>query len=503
MNAPSTFLHKHKWALVALLLVIFAAALAVRLYDLDDLPLDFHSARQLQSMVKARGMYYETASDGNAWHKFFALEQLRVTPTQEPEIGEHLAAWTYQLVGQENTWFPRFYSVLYWLMAGLGLFLLMRRWTGLPGALVGLLFFLFAPYGIEASRAFMPDPLMVMALVWSLWALLRWSEKPGWGRAVLAGLLFGLTVYIKLTAVFYAAGAIIGFALGQYGFKKAIKTAQLWLIGVMALIPGGLYNLIGIYVEKFIRQDAVENRIIPAMLVNPVSYLNWNNQIGVVVGFVTLLLGVAGLFLVQKREARALLIGLWAGYLLFGFLFIYYYTTHDYYHLVLFVMVSVGIAAVADAVISKMLAVIQPAWLARALMAFVLVAAVGEGCWQMRTEFKRVDYRPQAAFWEKLGEKLYNTSSLALTEDYNARLAYWGWYASSLMPDVAELHHRELTGHGGDAIRTFVGAAEGKEYFLVTMLDDFNQLTDLKQYIYDSYPVLDQGEGYIIFDLRQ
>jgi len=222
MNAPSTFLDKHKWALVALLLVIFAAALAVRLYDLDDLPLDFHSARQLQSMVKARGMYYETATDGNAWHKFFALEQLRVTPTQEPEIGEHLAAWTYQLVGQENTWFPRFYSVVYWLMAGLGLFLLMRRWTGLPGALVGLLFFLCAPYGIEASRAFMPDPLMVMALVWSLWALLRWSEKPGWGRAVLAGLLFGLTVYIKLTAVFYAAGAIIGFALGQYGFKKAI-----------------------------------------------------------------------------------------------------------------------------------------------------------------------------------------------------------------------------------------------------------------------------------------
>ena len=45
------------------LLVIFALGIAIRLYDLTDLPLEFHSTRQLLSALKARGMYYETRTD--------------------------------------------------------------------------------------------------------------------------------------------------------------------------------------------------------------------------------------------------------------------------------------------------------------------------------------------------------------------------------------------------------------------------------------------------------
>lgn len=497
------FFTRHKWLLILILVGIFAGALAIRVYDLDDLPLDFHPARQLQSMIKSRGMYIKTVSDIEGWKKDFALEQWKVMPTEEPEIVEHLAASTYQLLGNENLWFPRFYSVLFWLLGGLGLYLLMGKWFSKGASILGLLFYLFAPYGIVASRAFMPDPLMMMTLIWGCWAYVRWSEKPGWARAVLAGLLFGLTIYIKLTMVFFVAGAIFGVALGQFGLQKALKNFQLWAIGLLALLPAVLYNLLGIYVFKFIGQDAVDNRLVPAMLLNPVSYLQWNNLIGVVVGFAAILLSLLGIFLIKNRTGRSLLVGLWLGYLLFGFVFIYYFTTHDYYHLPLFLPVSIGLAALGDAVLEKLQELIHPGWLARALMVFVLLVGVGEVCWQVRTDFKRVDYRPQAEFWQMLGKKLYNTSSLALTEDYNGRLIYWGWYASSYMPAIDELRHRELTGHGADAIQTFQGAAEGKEYFLVTMLDDFNQLTDLKAYIYETYPVLDQGEGYIIFDLRK
>ena len=40
------------------LAILFGAALAIRLYDLTDLPLDFHPTRQLVSFIKARGYYY-------------------------------------------------------------------------------------------------------------------------------------------------------------------------------------------------------------------------------------------------------------------------------------------------------------------------------------------------------------------------------------------------------------------------------------------------------------
>ncbi|HEX5942068.1 MAG TPA: hypothetical protein VFY66_07310, partial [Anaerolineales bacterium] len=46
------------------LVIIFGAALAIRLYDLTDLPLDFHPTRQLVSFIKTRGLYYQTKPDG-------------------------------------------------------------------------------------------------------------------------------------------------------------------------------------------------------------------------------------------------------------------------------------------------------------------------------------------------------------------------------------------------------------------------------------------------------
>lgn len=502
-HKPSlSLMSRHKWILFLLLLVTFISALAIRVYDLNDLPLDFHVARQLQSMIKARGMYYETAPNVEAWQRDFAIKQWKIMPTEEPEVVEHLAVFTYKLLGEENLWFPRFYSVVFWLLAGAGLYLLLRRWVSSEGALIGLLFFLFAPYGIEVSRAFMPDPLMMALLIWSCWALVRWCEKPTWPWAVVAGLLFGLTIYVKLTAVFYAAGAIFGLTLGQFGFKKALKNVQFWVLGVLALVPGAAYNLLGIYVFKFISQDAVENRILPGMLTNPVSYLQWNNLIGVVVGFAAFLLALAGLFLIRQRSARSLTLGLWAGYLLFGFFFIYYYTTHDYYHLPLLLMVSIGLAGIGDALIAKALEWIRPQWFASALLIAVMAAGVFEVCWQVRTDFKRVDYRPQAAFWRMLGDKLRGTSSLAMTEDYNGRLTYWGWYDPAYMPEVAELTHRELAGHGSDAVETFKAVAQGKEFFLVTLLDDLDKMPALKSYLYQTYPIYDQGDGYLIFDLR-
>ena len=41
---------------VGLVVLLLVLGLAIRLYDLSDLPLDFHPTRQLLSHLKARGM---------------------------------------------------------------------------------------------------------------------------------------------------------------------------------------------------------------------------------------------------------------------------------------------------------------------------------------------------------------------------------------------------------------------------------------------------------------
>ncbi len=104
-------------------------------------------------------------------------------------------------------------------------------WLGLDsfgagGALAALTLYLFLPYGVYASRAFQPDPLMTAGMIWALWALLRWQRKPGWGRALAAGALTGLAIYIKLTVIFFLAGAWIAVLLASIGLRAALRSRQ-------------------------------------------------------------------------------------------------------------------------------------------------------------------------------------------------------------------------------------------------------------------------------------
>gem|GEM_PF-461044 len=497
----SLVFHK-RWFLSLFLVLSFVLAAGIRLYDLHDLPLDFHPARQLQSMLKSRGMFAAVSEAFTPAQQQIAIGQWKSQPIQEPEVMEHLAVWTYQVIGHEDLWFPRFYAILFWLAGGVGLYLLLKDLTGTDGAVVGTLFYLFAPFGISASRAFMPDPLMLALILWATWALFRWSAKQGWGRAVLAGLLCALAIYVKLTAVFFIAGAFLSLALATYGIRKIWTQAQFWAIGLLAVLPGAIYNLLGIYVYKFIGADATSNRIIPSLLISPLSYIDWNTMIGAVVGYAAFLLAVVGCFLLPGRKAKALIGGLAAGYVLFGAVFIYYFTTHDYYHLPLIFLVAIGLAGLAQWALPRLIAAIKPAGLARALIVVALLAGVGETLWQVRNDFKRTDYRSQAQFWADLGQKLQGTSTLALTEDYNGRLSYWGWYDAAYMPAMNELVHRELAGHEGDVAATFAADAQGKQFFLVTLMDDPTMTGGLMDYLQKTYPIYDQGSGYIIFDLR-
>lgn len=502
MNSEnSSFVFRKRWILLAFLIVTFALAAGIRLYDLHDLPLDFHPARQLQTMLKARGMFAASADIYNADQKQIAINQWKTLPTEEPEVIENLAVATYRLIGHEDLWFPRFYSIVFWLIGGVGLYFLLKELTGIDGSVVGTLFYLFFPYGISASRAIMPDMLMMALLIWAVWAMFRWSQKSGWGWALLAGLLSGLTIYVKLTAVFYIAGVFLCLAVGSFGFKKMWSRIQFWVIGVLALLPALLYNLLGIYVLKFISSEAVNNRILLNMLFIPLSYVQWNSMIGTVVGYAAFLLAIAGCFTLIGRKNRAVALGLWLGYFVFGFFFIYYYTTHDYYHLPIILPVAVGLAGLAQSVLPKLGELFKPVWLGRALIITLLLIGVGESMWQVRNDFKRVDYRPQAQFWLTLGKELQGKNVLALTEDYNGRLSYWGWYDAAYLPANNELIHREMGGHDAEVAKVFAVDAVGKDFFLVTMLDDPTMTGGLMDYLKKNYSIYDEGTGYILFDL--
>ena len=218
-----------------LMVGIFAIGLGVRLYDLSDPPLDFHPTRQLHSALIARGMYFEQRPDVPAWQRDLAVKQWHIEGEIEPQVFERLVAWTYGLAGGPDLSIPRLYAIAFWMAGAVFIALLAFEWIGAWGALVAAAFFLAWPYGVVASRAFQPEPLMVALIAAALWAALRWEASRRWGWAAAAGLLAGLAIYIKSVAVFFIGPAFAALVVASGGLaERAAQPAGLGDGGVGA-----------------------------------------------------------------------------------------------------------------------------------------------------------------------------------------------------------------------------------------------------------------------------
>jgi hypothetical protein len=123
--------------------------------------------------------------------------------------------------------------------------------------------------------------------------------------------------------------------------------------------------------------------------------------------------------------------------------------------------------------------------------------------WDVRVELVKDDYRAEPEFWENLGNKLgHTTPVLGLTQDYGNRLAYWGWQRLDEWPTTGDQNLRELAGKTISFEKAFSDRIVDKKYFVVTNFKQFDNQPELKAKLFETYPVLEQGPDYIIFDLQ-
>src|SRR5512133_792536 len=221
-----------RFSQIAALLLLLGLGLGIRLYDLTDLPLDFHPTRQVLAALKARGMYLQAAGGVPDWQRKMAIQEWKTKSEIEPEVLERLVATTYRFSG-EHVWVARIYSSLFWLVGAGFLFLLVRQLVSADGAVGAAAYYLFFPYAVIASRSFQPDPLMVMLLLAFWWAFLQWTRKQSWLWAIAAGLIGGVAIYAKFVAAFFVVGGALGLLLGTFALRDAIRKIQLWAIVVL------------------------------------------------------------------------------------------------------------------------------------------------------------------------------------------------------------------------------------------------------------------------------
>jgi hypothetical protein len=94
---------------------------------------------------------------------------------------------------------------------------------------------------------------------------------------------------------------------------------------------------------------------------------------------------------------------------------------------------------------------------------------------------------------------------IALTADYGMRLRYYGWRnENASWPSQGDLKLFSIAGHDNpdDYEKYFQDMTAGNDYFLVTAFGELDAQPQLRE-ILERYPVLVDGNGFKIYDLRE
>lgn len=499
------------WFLTLILLLSLGGFL--RLLDITDEPLDFQPSRQLRNSLVARDIYYSVLPSATEEQKTLSSSFADSVGKYEPPVIESIVAYSYFLTGGENIAVARIWLTLFWLIAGIALFDLMKRVVSPWSALIGLAFYFVLPFSVQASRSFQPDPLMTSLFVIGVYFLYRWSEihgvqeqapaqsngkpfdsKNSWRFAILAAIFLGFATFVKIVIAFFVGAAAIALVLFTLG-KNFYKSKQVWMMVVIMVTPALLYYVLlnqGRSTEYFFSWSVA--------LINLISstdfYTKWLAFLGTLFGQTILFLSIAGTLIAPARM-RWLLVSLWVGYLLYGLTLPFQMYTHSYYHIQLIPIIALGLAVVINPLVetvSSLNPVRSVGFIA------LVVAIVGYQSYVSRSVLMAESFRHEPAYWNNVGKAIPSDANvIALTQDYGFRLMLYGWKKVELWPLATELS--EARNPDKDNAAKFDELTNGMDYFLVTAFGQLEKQPELKK-ILDSYPIVIEGEGFVLYDLK-
>ena len=486
------------WLPGGAVLTVFVAGVAVRLLGLTQPPLDFHPTRQLHSAEIARGFYYATHPDAPDWQRAFALEGRLRRGVIEPQVMESVSAWAFGLLGGEELWFPRLLSITFWTLGAWFLHLTARRWAGRLGGLVAAGYMLFSPYALQASRAFMPDPLMVCLMCGTLWAATRWvSERPGpgaWWWAAATGAFAGAALFVKPAAGYFLGPFLAALVLRHFGLRS-LRTPQVWVAGLLAVLPltGYLTATSALGLEVL----GMGGRVFPELWASSSFYLNWAGMLTIVLGTGWLLAGLLGTLLIPQGAAVVGLIGWYVGYVALGFTVSHHMSTHDYYSLPLVPVVGLGLGVlvgVARRSVSRTRRAL------RATIAGLVAVTMVVGGLAGWSRLGAIDHQQEARNWQLLGSLFAPTDRIVgLTAHYGHLFTYFGWRSYTWWPATFD---RALMPETNDFPSYWVTRTAGMDYFLLTDFGQWDAQPDVREHVLQHCTVVSRTNWYVIFDLR-
>lgn len=489
---------------LTLAILLFLAALGLRLVDFDDPPLDFHPARQMHSALMARGFYLQDGGYIEGHTAEYNKEAMILGSLEawiEPPIYEKLTAGLYRLFGTADLRIPRFTSILFWLIGGLGLALLTDELFGTAGMFGALGWYLFFPYGVIASRSFQPDIIMTALLVWSMYLLKHWTAEPdSCGRAFAAGLCAGSCILIKQVAAFPLGLAFAAGLLSVSPLKKILKNRHVWLAALLALVPMLVYNYWGYFVKGFLVQQ-YQGRFFLSELTQPAFYVRWMRMISQVFTIPLFFCALFGILMIREKSTRASWLAYFAGYIIYGLSLPHHIGTHNYYQLLIFPLVGTGIGSLVKCGTRAIMKASRKQSRFAPVLG-ILFGIVLCGWWAADSimTMHRGDYRAWPERWESWMSELEpyegRISTIGIMDDYGGGMTYWGLHNPGIWDSSVE------TLDDLDALMKLNTTFWNYKFLVITNLNKFYEQPRLQRYLNETAQLYRQEADYIIYELN-
>jgi 4-amino-4-deoxy-L-arabinose transferase-like glycosyltransferase len=485
---------------VLLIAILFAGALLVRL---DGISGPSVQSRELQNALLARQYYLGDGEGLPAWKQRVLRELHQLVRPIEPPVLDILAGSTFRLVGAERLWIPRLWSTLLWLLGGFFLYRVATRVTRSEGAFFTLALYLFWPYPAFISRLYQPDALMIGLLLGGVLSIIRYWEHPSRSRLAAAVIASAAAVVVKPGIAFvFLLGLFVAIAVWRRALAETILGGRLPLFVTLTLIPTGLYYIYSVHANYFLAGQG-DGWIDPTKWWTAWFWDGWWQTVSIMLVFpqhqsylavVPLALGLAGI-LVSRGIARAVLLGLFAAYVVFALTLTVPIASHPYYSLPLVPTLSLSIGVLIGFVVA---ALEHRAPAARAAILALGTVAILVAVYKAHAVLTPQPPLRQIADYRRIGEVTGHTTR-AIYVDIRLRspITYWAWIDGRYWypPTPAQDLPASSNPFPGR-----IDAAKA-EFLIVVDMDELETEKRLRAFTRD-LPVVERTDRYAIFDLR-
>lgn len=514
---------QRKTLLLSSILIVFIGALVIRVIYLNQSYMI--SERQYRSAIIARAFYFEASDSVPEWRASIAATSRERAGILEPPITEFLVSLAYRLVGGEHLWIARMLSSMFWLIGGFFLYKIVEMIVSADAAIFSVAYYLFIPLGIRASMTFLPDPLMIMMLLAGLFAMLWYFEQPSKSRLITASIISGIAILVKPFCLFAIVCAFLALAVYERITNRRIKVFDHFIFILICLSISALFYLYGIIITGSLASN-FQAGFLPYLFLEWTYWRNWLVTAVGAVGFTPLIIALIGISLFRNGLSRALVIGLWIGYFLFGLAYTFPIGISGHYHLQLIVIVALSIGPVVVLIVNH---ISQHSknwyWLLPLASAFILVAFFNVR--ELRRDLNTGQKPESEKIAGEIGSLVNNSDkTVYVATFYGMPLEYYGELSGTYWPNrIADLDwvkdnkdgdielagaswiqrtiswvfrrvdERDLSIEERLAALDFV-----PEYFIVSDLEAYERRhADLKEYLVENCSSLSENDVYFVY----